>query len=578
MHLKAEIDRIRSLRTQGLNAAQVDFELELLRRRSGVGIRKLRSWVDEPHDDAPGSVEEINTLVDKVSTKPEVIVDVANLPAAAAAVRDLFAASGGYFEWAGPAKVVDSRDGGLPEIVLLTVDNVVNEVHRWGRPIKFVDGRRQGAITFPDRAARQYLAMKGEWRLPRLAGITTAPLLRADGSIQTVEGYDPETRLYCANVLALEVPSHPTEDQARAALQTLRAAFETFPFADSPRRRDAKLGLDLVDLAAPPGRDESAFLAGLITAVCRPSLQLAPGFMLVAAQTSGSGSGKGLLARAIGLIAYDRPLAGFTPTKDKGELEKRINSDLLEGGPAMFIDNVNDAVLASPTLEGAMTERPFKVRTYGVLKNVLLDGAPFIVVTGNGLKPSQDLVRRFAMFSRLDAGMENPATRKFRLADNDFLADIKRRRIELLGAALTIWRFGRRKADLKAGAVAGSYSVWARWVRDPLLELGCKDPVERIEELAADDPSRQDDLAIFRAWWERHRDQAVKAEDLHRQVTRLIDPEGGGVLQRIRPWLGSHDGTRLGGFLLRAQRDSNSNPKKRRPATYRLTNLDPADR
>jgi hypothetical protein len=247
---------------------------------------------------------------------------VANLPAAAAAVRDLFAASGGYFEWAGPAKVVDSRDGGLPEIVLLTVDNVVNEVHRWGRPIKFVDGRRQGAITFPDRAARQYLAMKGEWRLPRLAGITTAPLLRADGSIQTVEGYDPETRLYCANVLALEVPSHPTEDQARAALQTLRAAFETFPFADSPRRRDAKLGLDLVDLAAPPGRDESAFLAGLITAVCRPSLQLAPGFMLVAAQTSGSGSGKGLLARAIGLIAYDRPLAGFTPTKDKGELRQ----------------------------------------------------------------------------------------------------------------------------------------------------------------------------------------------------------------------------------------------------------------
>jgi hypothetical protein len=36
-----------------------------------------------------------------------------------------------------------------------------------------------------------------------------------------------------------------------------------------------------------------------MTAVCRAFLHLAPGLMLAAPQISGSGSGKGLLARAI---------------------------------------------------------------------------------------------------------------------------------------------------------------------------------------------------------------------------------------------------------------------------------------
>ena len=36
-----------------------------------------------------------------------------------------------------------------------------------------------------------------------------------------------------------------------------------------------------------------------------------------------------------------------------------------------------------------MTERPFKIRPFGVLKMPRLDSAPFIVVTGNGLRPER---------------------------------------------------------------------------------------------------------------------------------------------------------------------------------------------
>jgi hypothetical protein len=373
------------------------------------------------------------------AAKPELLVETANLPAAAVAVRDRFAESGAYYEWGIPAKVVPSSEkGGLPQIVPLTVDSVVNEVHRLCRPIKLTPGGQRTECTLPDRVAKQYLAKKGEWQLPRLAGITTAPLLDADGSIRTVEGFDPETRLFCANVPKLEVPERPTESQPRDALRTLRAAFQTFPFADSERVRDGKL--ELVDVRKNPGLDESSFLAGLMTAVCRPCLYLAPGLMLNAPQRSGSGSGKGLLVQAIFLIAFGLRVAGFTPG-DKRELDKRINSDLLEGGPGLSISNVNEAVFASPTLEDAMTERPFKVRLFGVLRNVMLDSAPLIVVNGNGMSPSDDLVRRFAMFVRLDARMENPSLRHFPLRDQHFLADIERRRAELLSAVLTIWRW-----------------------------------------------------------------------------------------------------------------------------------------
>jgi hypothetical protein len=49
----------------------------------------------------PASIEDGNKLVDGV--KPELIVETANLPAAADAVRDLFVRAGDVFEWAGPS-------------------------------------------------------------------------------------------------------------------------------------------------------------------------------------------------------------------------------------------------------------------------------------------------------------------------------------------------------------------------------------------------------------------------------------------------------------------------------------------
>jgi putative DNA primase/helicase len=131
-----------------------------------------------------------------------------------------------------------------------------------------------------------------------LPGISTTPLLAADGSVRVADGYDPATRLWCCRVLSLRLPERPRREDAAAALRLLRNVFKTFPFADAARRRDEALGVEVVDLDHPPGRDESSFLNGLMTAICRASLWLAPGMLVVAPQVSGAGSGKGLLVRA----------------------------------------------------------------------------------------------------------------------------------------------------------------------------------------------------------------------------------------------------------------------------------------
>jgi putative DNA primase/helicase len=137
--------------------------------------------------------------------KPDLIIDPADLPAAAYGLRDLLARSGDFFERGVPVKVVPGTDGGPPTAVSLTVNDVLFEAHRLSRPVKLV-GDELVPVTLLDRLARMYLEMRGKWNLRPLAGVSTAPLLSADGSIRIAEGYDRDTRLYCANVPDLVAP------------------------------------------------------------------------------------------------------------------------------------------------------------------------------------------------------------------------------------------------------------------------------------------------------------------------------------------------------------------------------------
>jgi hypothetical protein len=489
----------------------------------------------------------------KVAKKPDLIVRDEDLPKTASDLHDLLKSSGLIFDRAGPVMLTQREDGTVAE--KMTVHNIVNETHTLCQPVRLSMEEDQVVrlpLTLPDRVARLCMALRDKTFQP-LAGVSTAALLTQDGGVRTAEGYDRETKLWCCGIKIPSLPDHSTKSDAENALRELRIAFRTFPFADSTRQKENSLQVDVVNLDDPPGQDESAFLVGLLTAICRPSLPLAPGVLFNAPQGSGSGTGKGLLVRAIGLIAYNFSPPVFDKGENRAEFEKRLASSLIKSEPMIALDNINSTNLQSNFLALVMTESPFQNRLLGGNKMPLITTSALVTVTGNGLTLSEDLLRRFIV-SKLDAHCEDAFLREFKAG---FLDEIKSRRLDLLAAGLTIWRWGRQNTDkLKVGMPLGSYEKWSDWCRDPLLSLGCADPVARIKVMKRDDPRRRELVALFAAWHHHHGDRPVTMANLAPEVLALANP-----YKHHQNWLTSRlthlVGTRIGGFVFDRQ-DKNS--------------------
>jgi hypothetical protein len=499
--------------------------------------------------------------------KPRLRIEDCNPDRTVAALRDILAAAGGLYDRGVPVRLAADRIQGGTIAQALTPDALVLMAHAICRPFAVRASKDGGFSTTDVRLPRSYAVMyldwRGEWRLPPLNGIATAPLLQDGGTVRSTEGYDSATGLWCERLPDLVglVPQQPTRDQAVAALMLIRATFKTFCFADAEMVDVTSGGAPLVDLSKSPGQDESSFLVALLTAVCRPSLGFAPGVLFRAAAMSGAGAGKGLLARCICIVAFGREPHAVTAGATAEELEKRVAAELIEGSPALFLDNLNNTALKSNLLASAITERPARVRLLGRSQMVPLNTSAFVNLTGNGLTVSEDLARRFVAVE-LDARMENPEARAF---TSDIRAEVKARRTELLAALLTIWRWGRIATEIKAGLPLGSFEQWCRWVRDPLLALGCKDPAERVSEAKARDERRQVVADLFAVWWERHRDQPIPLSQLHDDVKLAVDPQGRGR-QHLASQLGKLAGTRMSGFILTRQ----AAPGKWGVATYAL--------
>ena len=77
---------------------------------------------------------------------------------------------------------------------------------------------------------------------------------------------------------------------------------------------------------------------------------LAPGFLIRAPDISGSGTGKGMLVRAISAIAFGVRPAAFPTGGGRQELDKRLASALIEAAQILFLDNVNRWMLKSDML------------------------------------------------------------------------------------------------------------------------------------------------------------------------------------------------------------------------------------
>jgi hypothetical protein len=505
---------------------------------------------------------------------PDLFIDGSDPTATAKELAVLIAQRDDFlFNGNAPVRIAGEA-GNLPRAIEVTNEAVRVMAHRVCRPVRLRKGALVSAALTKDIASLYLNGLEGNWGLRPFRGITTTPILGADGSIRTAQGYDQASGLWCHGILELVVPEKPSEADARAALLRLRDVFRTFPFGDGVQIHDPALGIDVIDASKPPGLDESTFLVALLTAVCRQSLELAPGYLVRAPRFSGAGTGKGLAIKAICIIGSGVRPSAFTSGHDHEELDKRLTAALIEAWPALLLDNYNAKELKSDILASVLTESPAMVRPMGQSKTVPLHTRTFIGITGNAVEIAEDMARRI-ISTNFDAHMENPEQRKFRPG---FLDHVFASRNRLLSDALTIWRFGRQNKQ-QSGRPLGSYEVWAEWCRDPLLALGVRDPVDRIAEIKAADPRRRTLVAVFDAWWEKHADTTLKAKDLDPSVIELIDPKANrksdGSLQfnrqRVASFLTANIGTRLSGYVLEQQKDDTLT----RPLAYYKLQNDP---
>jgi putative DNA primase/helicase len=352
-------------------------------------------------------------------------------------------------------------------------------IERLTRIIDFqkYDARSKGwkSINCPPDVAAAYLQRIGQWRLRSLAGITNAPTLRPDGSILEQPGYDAVTGIlyHPGDVTYDAVLQNPTRDDAQNALSTLQRLICEFPFVDQASR--------------------SVALSGILTAIIRRSLPTAP---LHAYSAPVMGSGKSKLVDIASMIAAGHEAPVIAQGKTEEEMEKRLGAALIAGDTVVSFDNCETA-LGGELLCQALTQSALSIRILGKSINVtVLNNAAFYA-TGNNLTIVGDMTRR-AIVCSLDPKMERPETRQFKT--DDPIKTLRRERPVYVLAALVILRAFHVAGSPEQAVPLGSFEVWSRSVRDPLIWLGEDDPCATMELARTNDPRMRDLAAVLHQW------------------------------------------------------------------------------
>lgn len=356
--------------------------------------------------------------------------------------------------------------------------------------IRFTTMTKAGPATFPppNHLAPHVAAHIKEWGFRPLNGIIEAPTLRNDGTILQVAGYDKISGLLfdAGGATFPTIPENPTKEDAIVALKVCTDMVAEYPFV-------------LDDENAPHGAHDkpcasrSAALAIMFTALVRRQMDRAP---VEGIDANSISSGKSHLCDLISIIVTGREAAVMSLPPSDEEAAKVILSVLMNGDPVVVIDNVLPSqAVGGAVLSSIVTQSSFKGRVLGASKMVEVPTNVTILINGNNLVFAADMSSR-AIKSRLNAGLENPDTRKF---SRDLHAYTKEHRGEIIVAILTILR-----AYIVAGRPArftpSRFPQWDSLARGALVWLDQPDPQLTRVDIDAVDPERSDLGSLLEAF------------------------------------------------------------------------------
>ena len=352
----------------------------------------------------------------------------------------------------------------------------------------------------PDKLLRRVEKIITPSDFPHLLGTVETPTLRADHSVLDVAGYDRRSGLYYDPGRAVfpKIEDRPSKAQAEAALTLFigdTGILHDFPFDDA---NDEEEGLS-----------RSVALAMLLTAVARRTLPTAPMFGIDAFEAQ---SGKTLLAQIAAIMATGRKTAERPWPTNEEERRKNLGAALEAGDPVLLYDNV-ETPLEGAAFAGAITESKFQDRRLGSNSGkdqIIAPTNALILATGNHLIAQGDMAEGRVLVTRIV-----PATE---LAGRMFIhRDLARycieHRPELVVAALTILR-AYVTSSTKMPLTGFRHREWGDLIAAAVEWLGLPNPCLAMSRAQADDPVREVQNDVVRAWAKQFGEEWATAQQL----------------------------------------------------------------
>jgi hypothetical protein len=384
----------------------------------------------------------------------------------------------------------------------------------------------------PGDVIEMLLSVSDTMSTKEIKALALLPYARPDGSIVDRPGYDARTGVYAhfdADDLP-PVPMAPTADEVIDALRNMWGPWEAYDFATD--------------------EDRGAMLSAIVAAVCRPALDLCPGYFFDAPVQA---SGKTRAAGALGALIRNQR-GGITPfvggNGAEAEMSKKIVSMLRAGEGFVCIDNIvgrwSSPVLASLITDGAVNERVLGSNTW--YKG---DARIFVTATGNQAQPDTDLGRRFIRV-RIDPRCERPQARDFSF---DPVERALRERTAIAWGVLVLIRAHRAAGGAANGKGGAGFEQWSGLVRQAVLWAGgmgyteaadigaVGDPAASIMEGASvADPDVEAWGQFLRGAWESFGGAAFQARDVQKiYVSGALDDGSVMVREGLCELLGSRD-------------------------------------
>lgn len=325
---------------------------------------------------------------------------------------------------------------------------------RWVREVEMGEDKvKEADIDCPLGIAKAVFSAKNWPKAKRLVGIVDHPLMRPDGTILDVPGYDMATGyFYQPSFDVPEVPKSPTHEQAKESLERLSDLFCDFHYQNPAQR--------IVGIAA------------ILTLVGRSAIEgPVPAFFFDAPDKA---SGKTLHLETISRITTGKDSVAAEFCADVKEQSKRFVGWAREGALGIFADNLKTGShFGSEVIDRHLTATRVDGRSLGKTGQIKYDWRAVIVVSGNNVQVRDETARR-TIIARL---YPLPAEKK------DFKHDLRREAVDNRGRfiadALTVLRYhatqNRPKGERRDFA---SFERWQSVVADAIVSAGGNDPVE----------------------------------------------------------------------------------------------------